>query len=78
MPLQASHSAASPAFGYLAGKYAGRQLPLSVQRSAAGYFIGTCDPQEGPCSRESQEYFETQGLAQAALDSGAWTQKQTP
>jgi hypothetical protein len=61
-------------FGYLTKMYCGRTLPLEVLKSQAGFFIGTaCE--EG-ISRESAEYFPTQAIAQAALDSGAWTQHQ--
>lgn len=65
-----------PAFGQLAYEYCGIKLPLTVLRSAAGYYIGTYD--DGPCSRESNEYFRTKEIARAALASGKWTQKMCP
>lgn len=68
----------TPVFGHLASTYAQRQLPISVLQSAAGFYIGTCDPKEGPCSRESVEYYPTAALAQSALDLGTWTQRDHP
>lgn len=68
----------SPVFGYLASEYAQRQLPISVLESAAGFYIGTFDPKEGPCSRESVEYYPTAALARSALDQGTWTQRDHP
>jgi len=50
---------------------------LEVLRSGAGYYIGTSDD-EGPVSRESNEYFRSAKAAQAALASGKWTQKMYP
>ena len=64
-------------FGYLAHEYCGVTLPLEVLRSGAGYYIGTSDD-EGPVSRESNEYFRSAKAAQAALASGKWTQKMYP
>ena len=66
----------SPQFGLLAQTFAGRELPLEVLRSAAGYYLGTWD-EEGPFTRESQEYFSNQQAAQDALESGDWTQRQS-
>lgn len=65
--------------GLLAREFAGRRLPLQVLRSAAGFYIGTADD-DGPCSRESAEYWRTAEAAQAALDAGpdAWTQREHP
>lgn len=52
----------------------GVELKLEVQRSAAGYYIGTqCDC--GPYSRES-DYFDKRDDAQKALD--AWDTTTTP
>lgn len=66
------NTAIAPANGMLA-MMIGRILPLQVLKSAAGYYIGTADD-EGPCSRESCEYFPTRDRAAQALASGAWTQ----
>jgi hypothetical protein len=65
-----SHQASS---GYLAEKYTGKQLPLVVLHSAAGYYIGTHDC-DGPVSRESCEYFRGKAAAERALAQGGWTQ----
>lgn len=62
-----------PPQGMLAAE-AGLQLPLQVLRSHAGIYIGTADD-EGPVSRESVEYFPTEGEAHRALAKGTWTQK---
>lgn len=63
--------------GVLAFQYCGERLPLQVCHSAAGFYIGTWDD-EGPCSRESAEYFRTEEAAQTALQSGNWTQRAYP
>lgn len=54
---------------------AGYRLPLQVLRSNAGFYIGTAD-EEGPCSRESLEYFPTEHQAAQALASSGWTQRE--
>ena len=64
-------------FGKLAQEFCGKTLEIQVMRSAAGYYIGTCS-EDGPCSRESNEYFRKEGDAEAALSNGTWTQKATP
>lgn len=64
------------ACGLLASVHVGKRLPLQVQRSAAGHYIGTFD--DGPVSRESVEYFPTREAARHALETGAWTQRQHP
>ncbi|MCL6228141.1 hypothetical protein M4368_27225 [Pseudomonas aeruginosa PA103] len=51
------------------------ELPLQVLMSNAGFYIGTLD-EEGPASRESVEYYPSRDLAQQALDSGTWTQRE--
>ena len=52
----------------------GKRLPLKVLASRAGFYIGTED--EGlPCSRESTEYWPTEGKAVAAFLTGVWTQR---
>lgn len=60
--------------GHLAKLCFNVALPLQICRSETGYFIGTVHPQDGPYSRESEEYFPTLEAAEAALESGAWTQ----
>lgn len=46
--------------------------PIEVLRSAAGYYIGQCCPEEGPISRLSVRYWENKSDAEAALASGNW------
>jgi hypothetical protein len=60
--------------GHLAKQCFNVALPLQVCRSEAGYYIGTVHPKDGPYSRESEEYFPTLEAAEAALESGNWTQ----
>lgn len=60
-------------YGKLAKNYCGVELPLQVLKNQAGYYIGTFD-EDGPCSRESVEYFPTKEAALAALETGKWTQ----
>ena len=68
----------SHSFGHLAKTFAGCELPLEVLSSAAGWYIGTLHPEDGPFSRESEEYFPDAQTAQDALASGAWSQRQNP
>lgn len=63
--------------GKLASEYCGEELPLQVLQTARGFYIGTASS-EGPCSRESVEYFRSSKLAQDALDNGTWTQLTNP
>lgn len=56
----------------------GRDLPVEVQHSAAGYYIGQWCPVDGPYSRLSQEYYSTFMLAQDALDNNTFTMRQHP
>lgn len=63
--------------GKLAYEFCNKRLEICVLKSNAGYYIGTAD-ESGPCSRESMEYWPTQDLAAKALNSGDWTQKETP
>lgn len=63
--------------GFLAKRYSGLDLPVQVLRSGAGYYLGTID-EDGPCSRESQEYFPTKESAEEALQTGRWTQRERP
>lgn len=63
--------------GFLAFEFGRRRLPLSVLKSARGYYLGTfCDL--GPVSRESAEYWPSEEQAQAAMASGEWTQRDHP
>lgn len=59
--------------GKLALEHCKKRLPVQVMRSAAGYYIGTCDD-DGPVSRESSEYWRKQADADSALQKGSWTQ----
>jgi hypothetical protein len=69
--------AASVAIGLLAKKHCGVELPLDVCRSNAGFYIGTFGD-DGPCSRESVQYWPTREAAQQALATGTWTQRTEP
>lgn len=64
--------------GQLALEWSEMELPLQVLQSGGGYYLGTFSDEEGPVSRESQEYFRTWEDAEAALKSGAWTQRDHP
>jgi hypothetical protein len=64
-------------YGRLAREFCGKRLPLAVLKSNAGFYIGTFDD-EGPCSRESVEYFPTVEVAEKALESANWTQRLEP
>ena len=55
----------------------GLTLSLEVLHSRGDYYLGTWDDQ-GPVSRESEEYWPTKSLAEAALASGQWTQRTNP
>jgi hypothetical protein len=67
-----------PRFGHLAQTFADGKLPLEILKSAAGFYIGTFDPKEGPFPRESEEYFPNAQAARDALENGAWTQRRNP
>jgi hypothetical protein len=71
------HDNGNNAIGKLALECCNKILPLEVLKSNAGFYIGTVDI-EGPCSRESVQYFQTQEQAEAALETGKWTQKMYP
>ncbi|EIX9725695.1 TPA: hypothetical protein UL576_005042 [Klebsiella pneumoniae] len=67
------------AYGKLAEEN-GFKLPVSVCKSHRGYYIGTFqyDPDSeyyGPVSRESEEYYKTEEMAQGALNDNNWTQR---
>lgn len=55
----------------------GYTLPLQVLRSHAGFYLGTMD-EEGPVSRESEQYWATEEKAKNAMETGDWTQRQHP
>ena len=74
-----SHTISPPVaekIGELALRYCKLRLPLGVYQSNAGFYIGTYH--EGPCSRESAEYFRNRAKAEAALANGEWTQRDEP
>ncbi len=61
--------------GLLAKEILDLTLELQVLKSAAGWYLGTVDD-EGPVSRESLEYFQTESLAECALEDRAWIQRE--
>ncbi len=65
------------AIGLLAKAYCNKSLPLSVLQSARGFYLGTSD-EEGPCSRESVQYWPSQDKAEQAMATGMWTQRTEP
>jgi hypothetical protein len=64
----------------LSKRYLGLELPLEVLCANGRYFIGATMPRPPfePASRDSLEYYRTRGDAQAALDSGSFTQRPNP
>jgi hypothetical protein len=59
--------------------YLGLEVELSVLRSAAGYFIGAADPEDGSVlSRDSREYYPTFEEAERALRTLSFTQRLHP
>ncbi len=60
-------------FGLIAQSF-GAALPVEIIGGDRGFYIGTRED-DLPFSRESEEYFPTQALAQQALARGAWTQR---
>ena len=63
--------------GKLAKEWCGASLPLQIMESAAGFYIGTAR-EDGPCSRESSEYWPTHAQAERAFELGQWTQRDHP
>ncbi|HEI8868324.1 TPA: hypothetical protein SLG40_003886 [Serratia odorifera] len=59
--------------GILASE-SGFDLTLQVLKSGRGFYIGTAN-NDGPVSRESEEYFRTHEQAAQALQSHAWKQR---
>lgn len=49
-------------------------LPVVVCQSARGFYLGT-QTDDGPVSRESEEYFGSESYAETALETGSWTQR---
>ena len=66
------------AIGHLAKTYCNKDMPLQVLKSAAGFYIGTCDSHGCPVSRESVQYWRNQEPAEHALSTGEWTQRSEP
>jgi hypothetical protein len=64
--------------GLLAKRYCNLDLPLQVLESGAGYYIGTWSDEDGPVSRESQEYYKNHAEAENALKMVNWTQRVRP
>ena len=64
--------------GELALRYCNLKIELQVLRSGAGYYLGTFSPEEGPISRESEEYWPTEAIAELAMENGDWTQRDHP
>jgi hypothetical protein len=65
-------------YGMLAAEFGGRQLPLQVRKSAAGFYVGTREENGEPFSRESQEYWPTRQKAERALTLRIWSQRRAP
>lgn len=63
--------------GLLALHWTDKRLSLEVCSSGAGFYLGTYD-EDGPCSRESVEYWPKRTQAVDALASGSWTQRLDP
>jgi hypothetical protein len=63
--------------GVLAKECCGLTLELMPLKSANGWYLGTAD-EGGPVSRESIEYWGSESVAQTALDTNEWVQKDTP
>lgn len=64
-------------FGYLAYVYSGERLELQVLQTRAGFYVGTVRD-DMPCSRESNEYYQSEEAALDALVNDTWTQKAAP
>jgi hypothetical protein len=66
--------------GFLAREFGGVNHPLTIIKSAAGYYIGTLDEDGAPYSRESEEYWRGREEAEEVLRTSpsAWTQRPAP
>lgn len=62
-------------YGMLAERDCGKKLPLKVLESHAGFYLGTFDEEEGPCTRESVEYWPTREKAERAFAECEWSQR---
>jgi hypothetical protein len=51
---------------------------ITVLRSSAGYYLGTLTEDGAPNTRDSQEYYLSEIVAQAALDRGFFHQRTNP
>jgi len=67
-----------PQIGQLANLYCRKTLPLQVMQSSAGFYIGTCDEDGLPVSRESAQYWKHRADAVEAFRTGAWSQRREP
>ncbi len=54
--------------------HCGKSLPVRVYQSNAGFYLGTYDD-EGPFTRESEEYWRKEADAYEALARGSWIQR---
>lgn len=75
--VTATSALSSKPIGLLAKAYCNKHLPLTVLQSARGFYIGTAS-EDGPCSRESVQYWPSQDAADQALATGMWTQRSEP
>ena len=78
--MQKEGARETPRIGWLAKQWGSKELPLRVMKSPAGFYLGTAD-NDGPYSRESEEYWGTHQEAAAALNSPdqiLWTQRLEP
>lgn len=64
-------------YGQLALEWCKVRLPIRVLHSNAGFYIGTFG-EDGPCSRESAEYWPDMKQAVDALRNDNWTQRDHP
>lgn len=64
-----------PMVGKLALEFGNISIPLTVLKSAAGFYLGTATAEGDPYTRESDEYWTTHKAATAALRDGDWTQR---
>jgi hypothetical protein len=55
----------------------GRDTPVKVCMSGAGYYIGQVCDYCGPISRLSYDYYHTQEEAQKLLDNDKWRRRDT-
>lgn len=53
----------------------GKEYPMEILQSVAGFYLGTYSYEDGPYTRESMEYWPTREKAKKAWDEGRWTQR---